>query len=531
MNWFKRLTGRTEKAAPKAVAPASRAQAAPKGAPRINWRMAIAQALATPERGAGERKAKIERYTPAPGVLPKDREERVLAMDATPYEYLAQQQAYYGYSVENTFPGYPYLAQLAQLPEYRKITCTIAKEMTRKWLKLRSVGEGEDNADKLQRLEAAMVKFKVRQAFRKMAEHDGFFGRGQLYIDVRKPSGAPARDDPLEMQTPLVLSPNKIKKGSLIGFRVVEPMWMYPGLYNSTQPLAPDYYKPSSWYVMGQTVHASRFVIMMARPVPDVLKAAYSFGGISMSQLARPYVDNWLRTRDSVSDTVHNFSLSALETDLASALLSPDMDGTGGILGRMQFFNAVRDNRGLLLIDKDKEALTQLNTPLSGLNDLQAQSQEHMAAVASIPLVKLLGITPAGLNANSDGEIRVFYDDIHAEQENSFRDEFKKILDVLQLNEFGEIDPDITFEFEPLYQLSSLEKANERKIAAETDQVLIDSSVISTEESRARIANDPESPYTSLDITDEDDLDPDDIGEEGDQSEGRDTARQGSSGS
>lgn len=81
-----------------------------------------------------------------------------------------------------------------------------------------------------------------------------------------------------------------------------------------------------------------------------------------------------------------------------------------------------------------------------------------LSRLSSIPLVKLLGITPNGLNASSDGEIRVFYDSIHAMQENLFRVPLKTVLDVIQLNEFGEIDPDIDFEFLPLYELTEAEK-------------------------------------------------------------------------
>jgi hypothetical protein len=61
-----------------------------------------------------------------------------------------------------------------------------------------------------------------------------------------------------------------------------------------------------------------------------------------------------------------------------------------------------------------------LLTPRWALSMLQAQAQEQMAAVSSIPLVKLLGIAPTGLNASSDGEIRVFYDYIHALQQSIF---------------------------------------------------------------------------------------------------------------
>lgn len=514
MTLFQRLFQRAQ--------PAPAAPARKKG--RVNWDALLA--LVGPAKQAPEKRA-VARYEPAPGVVPNGQKDAVLAQDATPYDYL-NGCSFYGMALENGFPGYPYLAQLAQLPEYRKINCTIAEEMTRKWIKLRVVGEG-DKTDKLEKLEAALKRHRVRDAFRKMAEHDGFFGRGQIYIDVRKPGGVAASEDDTELQTPLVLSANKIKKGSLNGFRVVEPMWTYPGLYNSTNPLAPGYYRPSTWYVMGKTVHDSRMIMMISRPVPDMLKAAYSFGGISISQLARPYIDNWLRTRDSVSDLVHSFSINGLGTDLET-LLAPDLSGAGGLLKRVQLFNQLRDNRGLMVTNKETEEFFQLNTPLSGLDALQAQAQEQMASVSSIPLVKLLGITPAGLNANSDGEIRVFYDDIHAKQESLFRDPLKRVLDVIQLDAFGEIDPDITFEFEPLFQLSSLELANQRKVEADTDAVLIDAGVIQGEAALKRLIADPNTPYTSLESADEVPIDDFEAGEEGEESAERDTATQGSTG-
>ncbi|MGF6605041.1 hypothetical protein P3T23_009802, partial [Paraburkholderia sp. GAS448] len=48
-----------------------------------------------------------------------------------------------------------------------------------------------------------------------------------------------------------------------------------------------------------------------------MLKPAYAFGCLSLSQIAKPYVDNWLRTRQSVSDLLHSFSTMVLKTNLA----------------------------------------------------------------------------------------------------------------------------------------------------------------------------------------------------------------------
>jgi hypothetical protein len=160
----------------------------------------------------------------------------------------------------------------------------------------------------------------------------------------------------------------------------------------------------------------------------------------------------------------------------------------------------MRDNRGLFMLDKDSEEFFQFNTPLSTLDALQAQSQEQMAAPAKIPLVKLLGITPSGLNASSDGEIRVFYDHVHAMQTALLYDPIKVMLDIIQLSLFGQIYDGVTFEFKALYQQTPEEKATTQKLKAETGAVLIEGGIISTEEERARIAADPASGYNGLDV-------------------------------
>jgi hypothetical protein len=212
------------------------------------------------------------------------------------------------------FLGYSYLTELAQRPEYRVISETPATEMTRKWIKLQAVGE-EDKTEKIKAIEDEFTRLGVRDAFRKAAELDGFFGRAHIYVDTG------ATDDREELRTSIgngqdATSKAKIGKGSLKQLLVREPVWTYPSSYNSTDPLKPDWYKPSSWFVQGKEVHATRLLTFIGREVPDLLKPAYSFGGLSMSQMVKPYVDNWLRVRQSVSDLISTFSTSDIKTDL-----------------------------------------------------------------------------------------------------------------------------------------------------------------------------------------------------------------------
>lgn len=390
------------------------------------------------------------------------------------------------------FLGYAYLAQLAQRSEYRRMVEIIAQEMTRKWIRLQAISGDMDKTARIKQLAAELDRLKVQHAFRKMAEHDGFFGRAHLFLDF----GTNNRE---ELKVNIGNGRNetskaKVRPDSLEMIKPIEAVWVYPIDYNSIDPLSADWYKPSRWFVLGKEIHASRLLTFVGREVPDLLKPAYSFGGLSLTQMAKPYVDNWLRTRQSVADLIHSFSVFVLKTDLHESLQA---DGDF-LFKRAELFNNLRDNKNLMMLDKASEEFENVDAPLGSLDKLQAQVQEHMASVSGIPLVKLLGITPNGLNASTEGETRTFYDGIHAYQELLFTDNLRKVISFVMLSLWGEIDEDITFSFVPLWSLDAKEEAEVRKLDAETDRMLIENGVIWPKEARKRVAADPSTPYSSL---------------------------------
>lgn len=355
------------------------------------------------------------------------------------------------------FPGYPYLSQLSLRVEYRLMVTTRAQELTRAGISFEFIKKDdnkEDDNTKLEKIEAEFKRLDILNLVRRHLEKEAYFGISHIYINLQT-----AQNDPEEKQSPLFLTPKKIKKGELIGFTLIEPIWTTPVNYNSINPFADDFYQPSVWWILGQQIHTSRLITTVTQPVPDILRPAFNFGGISFAFMCKPYVDNWLRTRQSVSDLIKSFSTMVLKTDL-SQLLSP---GCEELSKRAELMAAYRDNRGLQIVDKESEDLTNVSTSLSSLDKLQAQSQEHMSAASGIPLVKLLGITPSGLNASSDGEMRAFYDRISAMQESDVRPVIKTIFDVVQLSLFGEIDKNITFTFNPLWQLDELQQSEVNK--------------------------------------------------------------------
>ena len=382
------------------------------------------------------------------------------------------------------FLGFPYLAELSQRAEYRKIASIWAKNCVRKWIKL----SGDD--EKVDAIEAELVRLDARGTFRRAIEKECYFGRCQVFFDFGD------FDRAEELAARLVIDPAKVNpKRPLQRLSIVEPMWSYPGRYDAQNPLSPDFYKPSTWYVSGHTVHASRLITMVGHEMPTMLKPAYAFGGVSLTQMCKPYVDNWLRNRQSASDLLNSFSVMVLKTDMESVLGG----GAGDALfDRVDMFNKMRDNRGTFVLDKAAEDFSNVSAPIAGLDKLVAQSQEQMSSVSSIPLSVLLGITPTGLNASSDGEIRVFYDAILSYLNEVCRPGIETLLDIVQLSLFGEIDDEISFEFETLWEMSDKDKADIRKSDAEAAVAYINGGVIDPEEERERLNNEDGGAYNGM---------------------------------
>lgn len=464
--------------------------------PPVTKRAGLGRALAKASETGGRSKYQYPVKAPdiMPGVVPSTTKSGI-AMD-TNFAGMGRFPGAAGYSFGDVagFPGYPYLAMLATRAEYRAFASTLATERTREWIILSSTDTaGESTKGKITELTQKIKDIKLQQVIRQAAEHDCLYGRGQIFVKIK---GA---DDSL----PLIVSDKTIKKNTFDSVMTVEPIWTTPSAYNALDPTAADFYKPSKWWMLGKEVHSSRLMTMITRELPDILKPAFNFSGMSLSQLAEPYVDNWLRTRQSVADLINNFSIICLSTSMDQVLAGdegPAGDGTD-LFNRIDLFTATRSNRGVMALDKDRELLTQIAVPLGGLHELQSQSQEHMCAVSRTPAVILTGISPQGLNPSADGEIKVFYDWIAAQQEAYDRVPIETVLNILQLSMYGEIDRDIVMTFQPLYQMTPKELAEIRTADSTTAGNYIDRGVIDPMEQRERLARDPSSGYQGLDMS------------------------------
>ena len=467
------------------------------GAPPANLGTLLSQ-LGTPPPDPMRREVKLP-PTPFPvkrrtEVIAQDGRTEPLAMDdAGPYPYggyLNTQTVAGQLQFGLYFPGYPYLAELAQRTEYRQPVETLAKEMTRRWIKFKSTGE-TDNKAAIEELQNEFERHDLQLLFRKVTEHDGYYGLGLIYIKLK--------GDRLHRDEPLVIDERSIGKGDLIGFNTVEPMWVTPLVWNSIDPTEPTFYNPEKWMVLGMEVHHTRLLKFISREVPDIIKPAYNFGGISLTQLIDPYVQRWLRTVDSVNKLINNFSIITLATDMAAVLAGGDAQAIQSFLDRQKLFTKTRDNQGLFVLDKLTEELSNIQVAIAGLAELQQQALEHMAYPTHEPLVILTGTEPSGLNASSDGQIQIWHNWVHSMQEQIYRPTLERVMRIVQLNLWGKINKEITFDFEPLSEITGKEIWEVGATKVQNLVALHAEGIVDEQECREFIAGDKDSGWDNLD--------------------------------
>lgn len=396
-----------------------------------------------------------------------------------------------------SFMGYGALANLSQNGLIRAGVEMRGDEMTRKWGELSRKGNTDEETDeqqeKLDAITEEMDKYKVRELFRSASCLCGYMGGCLLFIDTGEEV----------LANPLILDSMTFAPGTFKGFRLIEPYLVTPGGYNSTNPMADDYFKPSLWYIQGIPVHASRLIYFAENKLTSLLKPAYNFFGLPLAQKVIDAVAHYTENREAAGRLLQKYALTVLKTNMEEVL-------QGGfdkaLRERIQYFVQTRSNDGCAAIDKEMEDLVLQTTSLAGVTDIVRQSMEYVAAMFNEPVVKMWGLSPNGFSSG-EMELQNHYDNIKAQQEKMFGEPMRRVLRVLQHNLYGAIDDSIVFTFSPLSEDDEHRIAETNKMQADTDAVLISNGVIDENEARERLIADPNSGYNTLKER-EDDLPP-----------------------
>jgi len=138
------------------------------------------------------------------------------------------------------------------------------------------------------------------------------------------------------------------------------------------------------------------------------------------------------------------------------------------LVAQFEYMRQLQQNEGITLLDKEDEFQSTAYS-FAGLSDMMIQFGQQISGASDIPLVRLFGQSPAGLNSTGESDMRLYYDGINAKQEDQMRNPLEIVLKVMWQSFTGKPAPkDLAFTFTPLWQMSATDKATVAKTNTDT---------------------------------------------------------------
>jgi phage-related protein (TIGR01555 family) len=218
----------------------------------------------------------------------------------------------------------------------------------------------------------------------------------------------------------------------------------------------PDYGLPEYYQVNNSDssktvrIHHSRLLRFPGRKLPKWEEVSEMYWGASevehiFEELAKRDNTSW-----NIASLIFRASIIASKTeglDVINAL--GDIEAQRDFYQTMQAINTMINNNSMLLIGKNDE-MQQLNYTFSGLNDVYESFMMDVAGAAEIPVTKLFGRSPAGMNSTGESDQENYDGLIENQQESKLKPVLEQLLPVMFMSEFGEVPKDLDIRFLPV---------------------------------------------------------------------------------
>ena len=240
---------------------------------------------------------------------------------------------------------------------------------------------------------------------------------------------------------------------------------LYPSLELVTDINDPDFGLPRAYQVTNNvtrestTVHHSRVLRFIGRDLPLWEKQAEVYWGAA--ELEHVYEE--LKKRDNTSyniaSLVFRANLNVLQMEGMDQVLSVGSDKS-----REQLYNTVKaqnwlmNNFSMFLLGQNDKFDTK-QYAFSGLSDIYENFMMDVAGAAEIPVTKLFGRSPAGMNATGESDMQNYYELIEERQESMLSPVLDKLLPIMCMSELGAIPDDLDYTFSPVRSSSDSEMA------------------------------------------------------------------------
>lgn len=342
---------------------------------------------------------------------------------------------------------------------------SVAEDMTRAGIDITTEEES-----RIEEVQAAMSRLQIWQSLRGGIKWGRLYGGAIGVIDIE------GQDKSTE------LDPETVAKGQFKGI-IIYDRWQLNPMVGTVIKQGADMGLPAFYSIVtnndindpinpdtpgGLVVHHSRLIRFTGIDLPFFQAITEQMWGESILERLWDRLIAFDTVTLSTANLVNKASLRTMKIEGLREIVAAGGPALEGLLAQLEATRQFQVNEGLTIMDKEDEHETD-NYTFSGLPDTILQFGQQLSGASKIPLVRLFGQSPSGMNATGDGEIRLYYDGIAADQKAKLTNAIEKILTVCWRSTFGTSKPkDLQFTFVPLWQMSAIDKAIIAKSNTET---------------------------------------------------------------
>ncbi|MBB3381788.1 MULTISPECIES: phage portal protein [unclassified Rhizobium] len=343
----------------------------------------------------------------------------------------------------------------------RKIVDIPALDSCRKWRNWQAA------SDQIGLLDAEERRLNLRGKVLEAATKARLFGGAALFI------GSEDADPALPLEA------ERVGKGGLKHLTVLARRQLAAGDIDS-DPTSEWYGKPKFYTLTGAngvqvTIHPSRLVIFKGAMTPheEFVGMGNQAWGESVLTATFDAIKNADSTAANIASLVFEAKIDIIKVPQFSANIG-NQAYEDAVLRRYALANTIKGVNGTLILDAEEEYDSK-SAPLSGLTDILMAFLQIVAGAADIPVTRLLGQSPAGMNATGTADMKNYHDRIQAIQELDYTPAMSRLDECLIRSATGSRDPAIYSTWAPLEQMSEKERADIFKTKAEAARALFGS--------------------------------------------------------
>lgn len=235
-------------------------------------------------------------------------------------------------------------------------------------------------------------------------------------------------------------------------------------------------------------IHPSRVVVQIGDAHPDPWNTNTNVGwGDSVLQSVWTSITNADSTAANIASLVFEanvdvFKIQDLMEHLSSAVYR------GKLIDRFTLAAIGKSVSKALIVDSDEE-YDRKQIAFAGLPDVLQQFLILVSGAADIPLTRLLGQSPSGLNSTGEHDMKNYYDRVASMQTLEIGPALHKLDEALIRSALGTRPAEIFYKWAPLEQMSEKELAEIGNMNAETASILSTTGLFMPEELREVVGN------------------------------------------